>query len=150
MKSHENTDPLDHQAVILARSMYISYCVHIGFGQHLDALLEVNPVQTIQLSRLLVILEAISLWTWALPKIPVALLLYRVFGQCKKMLGLILFSLVGFLLAVIVAQTIVTFVKCTPIEKNWNPTGMAGTCWDTAVYYDIGYFAGGKSSLHST
>lgn len=129
---------------MLARSIYISYCVHVGFGQHLVNLLEVGPTQTIQLLRLLVILEAISLWTWTLPKLPVALLLYRVFGTHKKMIGFILFSLVGFLLAVVVIQTVVTFVKCSPIEKNWNPVRVAGTCWDEAVYYDIGYFAGGE------
>ncbi|PSR83007.1 hypothetical protein BD289DRAFT_292604 [Coniella lustricola] len=133
-------------ALILARAIYISYCIHLGFGQHLLALLEVDPVQTVELSRLLVILEAISLWTWALPKLPVAILIYRVFGTYRRRVGVILFAVVGFLLAVVVVQTVVTFVKCTPIEKNWNPTQVVGTCWNVAIYDDIGYFAGALSA----
>lgn len=98
----------------------------------------------IKLTRLLVILQAISLWTWTLPKLSVALLLYRVFGAYKKRLGFILFSLVGLLVVFVIIMTVVTFVKCTPIEKNWNPKGVAGTCWDTDIYHGLGYFSGGK------
>ncbi|RDA89841.1 hypothetical protein CP533_6960 [Ophiocordyceps camponoti-saundersi (nom. inval.)] len=132
-------------AVILARSIYITYCIHLGFGRHLHPLLEADVGETVRLTRHLVILEALSLWTWALPKLPVAILLYRIFGKFKRGLGIILYSLVAFLIAIVVVQTVVTFVKCQPISKNWNPT-VPGRCWNPDIYTDIGYFAGAYSA----
>ncbi|RCI14041.1 hypothetical protein L249_8039 [Ophiocordyceps polyrhachis-furcata BCC 54312] len=132
-------------AVVLARSVYITYCIHLGFGRHLHPLLEADVVGTVWLTRHLVILEALSLWTWALPKLPVAILLFRIFGKFKRGLGIILYSLVAFLIAIVVVQTVVTFVKCQPISKNWNPT-VPGRCWNTDIYTDIGYFAGAYSA----
>lgn len=61
-------------SVFLARLIYISYSVHIEFGQHLEAPLEADPVETLQLTRRLINLEAISLWTWALSKLSGTLL----------------------------------------------------------------------------
>lgn len=80
--------------------------------------------------------------TCALLKIPVALLLYRLFCTHKTILGLILLSLVALLFVVVGIQTIVTFAKQSPIEKNRNPIEVAGTCWDEAVHYDVGYIVG--------
>ncbi|PHH76380.1 hypothetical protein CDD80_1562 [Ophiocordyceps camponoti-rufipedis] len=132
-------------AVILARSIYITYCIRLGFGRHLHPLLEADVRETVRLTRHLVILEALSLWTWALPKLPVAILLYRIFGKFRRGLGAILYSLVALLIAIVVVQTVVTFVKCHPISKNWNPT-VPGRCWNPDIYTDIGYFAGAYSA----
>ncbi|KAF4592445.1 integral membrane protein [Ophiocordyceps camponoti-floridani] len=132
-------------AVILARSIYITYCIRLGFGRHLHTLLEADVPETVRLTRHLVILEALSLWTWALPKLPVAILLYRIFGKFRRGLGAILYSLVAVLIAIVVVQTVVTFVKCHPISKNWNPT-VPGKCWNPDIYTDIGYFAGAYSA----
>lgn len=99
-----------------------------------------DPENTIRLTELLTILEALSLWTWSLPKLPVATLLVRLFGGTyKKRLALILYLLVAFLLISVTALTVVTFTQCTPIAKNWD-RNTGGTCWDRRVYLTISYF----------
>ncbi|KAI1819811.1 hypothetical protein F4861DRAFT_543575 [Xylaria intraflava] len=91
-------------------------------------------------------LEAISLWTWTFPKIPVARLLVRLFGTGKRYIAIILYSTVGLLVAWVTILTIVTFVQCSPIEKNWDPT-VVGACWDPHIYLGLGYFAGAYSAV---
>lgn len=82
----------------LARAIYVSVCISKGFGQHLFVLFEADPVSTTKLLRLLVILQAIGLWTFTLPKLPVAALLIRLFGTHSNHLRLVLYSSVTGLL----------------------------------------------------
>ncbi|KAI1767183.1 hypothetical protein GGR53DRAFT_483341 [Hypoxylon sp. FL1150] len=126
-------------AVILVRTIYIAVCVHLGFGQPFDTLMAQDPEKTIRLTRLLTILEAMSLWTWTLPKLPVATLLVRLFGGTYKRLGPILYCLVVFLIIWVTILTVIAFVQCTPVERNWDH-GVDGTCWDRHVYSTIAYF----------
>ncbi|KAI1396626.1 hypothetical protein F4819DRAFT_123341 [Hypoxylon fuscum] len=127
-------------AIILTRTIYLSLCIHLGFGQHLASLVTQNPENALSLTRLVVIAEAISLWTWSLPKLPVATLLVRLFGTYRTKLAPILYSLVAFLIAWVIILTVVTFVQCNPVALNWNPE-LSGTCWDPHIYLGMGYFA---------
>ena len=129
--------------MILARAIYISVCISKGFGQHLDVLLETDPIATTKLLRLLVILQAIGLWTFTLPKLPVAALLIRLFETTTKRLRYVLYSSVGGLLAWALVVTVTTFVQCTPRAAQWNPM-VKGTCWDRNVNIDLGYVLGGQ------
>ena len=126
----------------LARAIYVSVCIHKGFGRHLDVLLEADPVATTKLLRLLVILQAIGLWTITIPKLPVAALLIRLFETTTKRLRYVLYSSVGALLAWALVVTVTTFVQCTPRAAQWNTT-IRGTCWDRNVNLDLGYVLGG-------
>ena len=131
------------KSVNLARAIYVSVCISKGFGRHLEVLLEADPVSTTKLLRLLVILQALGLWTFTLPKLPVAALLIRLFGTTTKRLQFVLYFSVGGLLAWAMLVTITTFVQCTPRAKQWNPT-LPGKCWNRNVHVDLGYFLGGR------
>lgn len=130
------------KTVNLARAIYVSVCIYRGFGRHLHVLLEADPVATTKLLRLLVILQAIGLWTFTIPKLPVAALLIRLFETTTKRLRYVLYSSVGALLAWALVVTITTFVQCTPRAAQWNPT-VRGTCWDRHINLDLGYVLGG-------
>lgn len=130
--------------MVLTRTIYISYCIHLGYGQHLHQLLEEDPVKATKLARLLIILLAVSLWTWTIPKFPVAILLVRLFGRTTPYLAIILYSSLAFLAVWVTILTIVTFVQCNPISKNWNPL-LPGECWNPRIYLNMGYFGGGKT-----
>ncbi|KAL8748125.1 MAG: hypothetical protein Q9190_000087 [Brigantiaea leucoxantha] len=67
-------------AVNLARAIYLSVCISKGYGQHLKVLVEADPIGTTDLLRLLIILQAIGLWTFTLVKLPVGALLVRLFA----------------------------------------------------------------------
>jgi hypothetical protein len=45
-------------------------------------------------------------------------------------------------------MTIVTFVQCNPVEKNWNPE-VPGTCWNPKIYLHMGYFSGCMHSVQA-
>jgi hypothetical protein len=118
----------------------------MGYGQHLHHLLEEDPVNTVALGRLLIILQAIGLWTFTLPKLPVVALLVRIFSTTKR-LAIVLYSMVIALILLVFVMTITTFAQCTPIERNWNPTIKVGRCWDPDINLSLGYLAGCKESL---
>ena len=123
----------------------MSVTISMGYGQHLHHLLEEDPVNTVALGRLLIILQAIGLWTFTLPKLPVVALLVRLFGT-KKRVAIILYSMVIVLILLVFVMTITTFAQCTPIERNWNPTITAGSCWDHNINLSLGYLAGGRET----
>ena len=72
------------KAVNLARAIYTTVCTYECFEQHLHLLLESDPIATTNLLRRSVILQAIGLWNFTLPKLPVAALLIRLFGTTIK------------------------------------------------------------------
>lgn len=130
-------------AVNLARAVFVSVCINRGFGKHFHVLLAEDPAATVSLGRLLIILQAIGLWTFTLPKLPVAALLVRIFGTRKRIVPIVLYSLVAVQILLASLLTVFTFVQCKPVEKNWNPL-LRGTCWNPHVVLNLGYLVGGK------
>ncbi|OCL05428.1 hypothetical protein AOQ84DRAFT_399564 [Glonium stellatum] len=131
--------------IIVAKTIWMTVNISMGYGRHLEALLAEDPVKTMKLARSSYSINAISLWTWTLPKLPVVALLVRLFQVYSNNLSRVLYSLLGFLLLWNSVMTIVTFVQCSPVEKNWNPR-VAGTCWNSKIYLGLGYFAGSYSA----
>ncbi|KAJ8058122.1 hypothetical protein OCU04_012980 [Sclerotinia nivalis] len=131
-------------AANLARAIYVDVTISHGLGRHLEVLLEENPSGAIALLRLMVILQAIGLWTFTLPKLPVVALLVNIFGRNSKRLAIILYSAVGALILLVFIITITTFVQCTPVSGNW--TGK-GKCWNKNINVDLGYLAGSYSAF---
>lgn len=131
-------------AVNLARAIYVNVCISMGFGRHFFVLLKEDPIETTKLLRLLVILQAIGLWTFTLPKLPVVALLVNLFGQHNRRLKIILYAAVSLLGVFIFIMTITTFVQCTPVSANWTEEGK---CWPRSVNVNLGYFAGSYSAF---
>ncbi|ESZ99288.1 hypothetical protein SBOR_0329 [Sclerotinia borealis F-4128] len=132
------------QAANLARAIYVDITISYGLGRHLEVLLEENPIHAVKLLRLMVILQAIGLWTFTLPKLPVVALLVNIFGRSSKRLAIILYSAVTALILLVIVLTITTFVQCTPVSANW--TGK-GKCWSKNINLDLGYLAGAYSAF---
>jgi hypothetical protein len=128
--------------IILTRTIWLSVNVSMGFGQHLLVLLKEDPVTTAKLSVSSYGLTAFSLWTFVFPKVPVVALIVRLFTTTDKRFGRILWSTLALLFIWITIMTIVTFVKCDPVSKNWAPR-TPGRCWNSNIYLSMGYVAGG-------
>ncbi|PCG99793.1 Hypothetical protein PENO1_051250 [Penicillium occitanis (nom. inval.)] len=94
--------------VNLARSICLSIAISRGFGQHLAILIEKSPPNTTALLHLMVVIQAVGLWTFALPKLPVASLLVRLFGKVNR-LAYVVYPLVGLLITFVTVTTITTF-----------------------------------------
>ncbi|MCJ1238760.1 hypothetical protein MMC14_006751 [Varicellaria rhodocarpa] len=132
-------------AVSLARAIHVSVAISKGFGRHLDTLLEENPIETTRLLRLLVILQAIGLWTFTLPKLPVVALLTRLFGTTRRV-ATVLYSMAIFLIVLATILTILTFIQCSPVAHQWNPL-IPGHCYGRSINVDFGYLVGTYSAI---
>lgn len=132
--------------------------VSFGNGRHIADLLAEDPIKASKWARsgrttatsnmllqanshLAYGINALAFWTFTLPKLPVVALLVRLFEVRARHLGKVLWSLLAILIIWITMMTIVTFVQCNPVEKNWNPM-VPGTCWNPKIYLNLGYFAG--------
>ncbi|KAF2708825.1 hypothetical protein K504DRAFT_380677, partial [Pleomassaria siparia CBS 279.74] len=125
-----------------AKTVLMTSNISMGYGLHLLQLIKEDPINSGKLSPNAYAITAISLWTFVLPKFPVVALLVRLFSINSRHLGKILYSMVGILAVWNLMMTIVTYVKCNPAKKNWAPA-TPGTCWDPAIYLNLGYFSGG-------
>ncbi|TVY82052.1 hypothetical protein LSUE1_G002175 [Lachnellula suecica] len=144
LKTGQMLNQLLQQAANLARTIYVNVCISMGFGKHLLPMLEEDPVHATKLLRLLVILQAIGLWTFTLPKLPVVALLVNLFGKNNRKIAYILYSAVGGLVLLVFIMTITTFVQCDPVSANWT---LKGKCWPKYVNVDLGYLAGSYSAF---
>ncbi|TVY18019.1 hypothetical protein LARI1_G003583 [Lachnellula arida] len=131
-------------AVNIARSIFVNVCVSMGFGRHLKELLEEDPIHATKTLRLIVALQAIGLWTFTLPKLPVVALLVNLFGKRDKRIQIILYSSVTALVMLVFVMTITTFVQCTPVSAQWT---LKGKCWPRSVNVNLGYLAGSYSAF---
>lgn len=103
--------------MILARAIIVSVAISFGLGRHLVDLIHEDPIAAINLLRLLVILQAIGLWTFTCPKLPIAALLVRLFGT-RKVVRITLWSMAAALVVLAIFVTITTFVQCDPIDAQ--------------------------------
>ncbi|PWY82036.1 hypothetical protein BO70DRAFT_396328 [Aspergillus heteromorphus CBS 117.55] len=129
-------------AIHLARSILLSISIEAGFGRHLPELLEHEPAEKVtHLLHELVVLQAIGLWTFAVPKLPVVALLVRLFGRVTRH-AVALYASALALIVLVTVITITTFVQCTPVAAQWD-TSLHGKCWNRDINVDLGYLAGG-------
>ncbi|KAF2787642.1 hypothetical protein K505DRAFT_316339 [Melanomma pulvis-pyrius CBS 109.77] len=131
--------------VILLKTIWMTVNVSLGYGRHLTDLLAEDPVKTMKWARSSYGINAFAFWTFTLPKLPVVALLVRLFEVRNQHLGKILWTLLTILIIWNTLMTIVTFVQCTPVEKNWHPM-TPGTCWNPKIYLNLGYFSGAYSA----
>ncbi|KAH3912823.1 hypothetical protein HBI56_238400 [Parastagonospora nodorum] len=132
--------------VVLARTIWLSVNVSMGFGRHLTDLLKEDPANALRLSPSSYGLTVLSLWTFVIPKIPVVALLTRLFVISTKRLGRILWTMLAVLIVWNSIMTVIAFAKCDPVRKNWQPA-LPGTCLNPKIYLYMGYFSGAYSAF---
>lgn len=127
--------------VNIIRAILISINVSYGYGKHIETF---TYGQAVRIGRLAKIVQAIGVWTFALPKLAVVALLVQLFATSRRT-TIILYSSTGLLLVISFILTILTFQQCHPIAANWNPalleTVVGAHCWDPNLFVNIGYLA---------
>lgn len=88
----------------------------------------------------MVVIQTVGLWTFTLPKLPVASLLVRLFGKVNR-LAYVVYPLVGLLITFVTVTTITTFQQCKPVAAQWD-SNIPGHCWNRSVNIGLGYFVG--------
>jgi hypothetical protein len=119
--------------------------VHYGTGRHAAFL---TPSQITNSVKMIWLTTPFSTMSACFGKISIALFLMRIMDRSKgKASTRFLWSLIVGLFLVNLLLTIITFSQCTPVTFLWdrvNPNvSYHGTCWDSRVQQDYGYFQGG-------
>lgn len=127
--------------VNIVRAVLISINISYGYGKHIDTFIY---GQAVRIGRLAKIVQAIGVWTFALPKLAVVALLVQLFATSRRT-TIILYSSTGVLLVISFILTILTFQQCHPIAANWDPALLESVpgahCWDPNLFVNIGYMA---------
>ncbi|KAK7987037.1 hypothetical protein PG988_002025 [Apiospora saccharicola] len=113
----------------------LTYAVRLGFGQHITEI----PTNTAVNVQFLVYLGAVfSLLGVAWSKTSFALTLVRITeGPLRTAIWVVITSIN----MALVANAILPFLRCSPVEKNWDLLILEGECWDADLLLGFTMFA---------
>ncbi|KAK8121730.1 hypothetical protein PG984_010400 [Apiospora sp. TS-2023a] len=113
----------------------LTYAVSLGFGQHITEI----PMNTAANVQFLVYLGSVfSLLGAAWSKTSFALTLVRITeGTLRTAIWVVITSIN----VALVTNAILPFLRCSPVEKNWNPLIVEGECWDSDILLGFTMFA---------
>ncbi|KAL2130630.1 hypothetical protein VTI74DRAFT_6131 [Chaetomium olivicolor] len=129
-------------AVFLATCILITMGSRHGLGRHLKTLPKENLVPALKYN---VIISAVLIWTFSLPKFAIISTLQRILSPGLKTTiffwGLGLSSQ-----ACILATSVWWFKQCDPVERGWDQS-VPGTCAPVSVLANLGYFTSAYSAF---
>jgi hypothetical protein len=111
-----------------------------GYGRH-AYYLDQNDLTVI--GEMEYIGDLVWVWTLTLVKISMCLLLYRI--RKTWFVGMSIFG--AFQFAVVLATTVIHFVRCSPIRANWEYVPHS-RCWTTQAITISYYVLSGMPSIH--
>ena len=98
---------------LLAMTIVSSVSVHAGSGSHFDTL---SPHQKVEAAKWVLVVQAFSPWTLAMPKLSVVALLVRVF-EPRRWISILFWVLAILGVFFAASASIVWCVQCHPIDK---------------------------------
>ncbi|KAK8850889.1 hypothetical protein PGQ11_013368 [Apiospora arundinis] len=113
----------------------ITYGVSLGFGQHIT---EISTNASTNLQFLIYIASVFSLLGAAWSKTSFALTLVRITeGSLRTAIWVVIASIN----MALVANAILPFLRCSPVERNWDILVFEGECWDVDISLSYSMFA---------
>lgn len=98
---------------VLAMTIATSVDVHAGHGTHFR---DLSPMQKMEARKWVLIIQCMSAWTLAMPKMSVVALLVRVF-EPRRWLSVLFYSMAIFGVIIAAITTVIWSVQCRPTEK---------------------------------
>lgn len=117
------------------------YLVRYGIGRH-QYYVSLTPSRLSKIFELTYIAEVLIIVSVTFVRLSVAMSLFRIFGH-RKTWKFILYSVMIWILLLLLANLIYLLAACKPINKRWDPLS-PGTCWDAKTQSIIGTCIGGK------
>ena len=117
------------------------YLVRYGVGRH-QYYVSLTPGLSSKIFKLTYVLEVLIVFSVTFVRLSVAMSLFRIFGH-RRTWQLILYSVMIWVLLLLVINLVIDLATCKPIKKLWDPLS-PGTCWDAKTQAIVGAAIGGK------
>ncbi|RYP77040.1 hypothetical protein DL771_001330 [Monosporascus sp. 5C6A] len=146
-KQHAGLGPDDYITIVclvvfLVTCILINIGSHYGLGKHFEDVPEEDLETALKYN---VIISAVLIWTFSLPKFVIIATLKRILDYGTKT-TILFWALALSSQACILATSVWWFVQCKPVEYGWNKT-IDGECADVSVLADLGYFTSAYSAF---
>ncbi|RYP09038.1 hypothetical protein DL764_001534 [Monosporascus ibericus] len=147
-KQHGGLGPDDYitigcWVVFLATCILVNIGSHYGLGKHYADVPEEHLESALKYN---VIISAVLIWTFSLPKFVIIATLKRILNYGTKT-TILFWSLALSSQACILATSVWWFVQCQPVEYGWNKVMIEGECADVSILADLGYFTSAYSAF---
>jgi hypothetical protein len=130
-------------AVFLATCILITIGSHYGLGKHFATL---SPEQIVPALKYNVVVSAVLIWTFSLPKFAMISILQRILSPGIK--TTVAFWALGLSSqACILATSVWWFKQCDPVEYGWDRSIPGGSCAPVSILANLGYFTSAYSAF---
>ncbi|RYP12771.1 hypothetical protein DL765_007149 [Monosporascus sp. GIB2] len=146
-RQHGGLGPDDYTTIgclvfFLATCILINVGSHYGLGKHFEDVPKEHLEPALKYN---VIISAVLIWTFSLPKFVIISTLKRILDYGTKT-TILFWALALSSQAFILATSVWWFVQCTPVEYGWNKT-IEGECADVSILANLGYFTSAYSAF---
>lgn len=128
--------------VFLVTCILVTIGSSYGLGRHYAT---IDPAKATEALKYNVIISAVLIWSFSLPKFAFIATLKRILNYGIKT-TIVFWGLALSSQACILATSVWWFVQCKPVEFGWNKT-IDGKCADVSVLADLGYFTSAYSAF---
>lgn len=122
--------------ILLLTCILVTLGTAAGLGQHT---VDLDPAMVAPALKYNVIISAVLIWSFSMPKFAIIAILKRILSYGKKtdalFWGLALSSQ-----ACILATSVWWFKQCDPVAYGWDKSIVGGKCAPIATLADLGYF----------
>ena len=130
--------------VMLVTCVLLTIASHYGLGRRMNTIPEEKLETTLKFN---LIISAILIWTFSLPKFAIIATLKRILDYGTKT-AILFWGLALTSQACILATSIWWFEQCDPVEAGWDMSVRTpASCADTSVLANLGYFTSAYSSF---
>ena len=114
--------------------------VDLGFGRHVT---DIPTKNFAEMMLLLNIAFSLNCFMTSFSKTAIALMVWRIGKDIGWMRYSLIFAIVSTNL-IFAAGAIQPWVRCSPVQKNWNPLAPGGECYPLKHYINMGIAEFGK------
>ena len=149
MLSRGNQAGLDDYLTLFSLTVNVATCIAIsiavdtGLGKHVK---DVPLDNLIVLGKRTIIMNALTVWTFSLPKLALVALLKRILNYGYKT-AIIFWTLCFIAQACTLATSVIWFERCQPVAHQWDPEGVPGNCFSIGIITNLGYFTSAFSAF---
>ena len=129
--------------VFLLTCILITQGSEHGLGRHMKTL---DPKSIPLALKYNVIISAVLIWTFSLPKFAIISVLKRILNYGPKT-TVLFWGLALSSQACILATSVWWFKQCDPVEYGWDRTIPGGKCAPVSVLANLGYFTSAYSAF---
>lgn len=128
--------------ILLASSILSTIGASYGLGRHAETLTADQRKQALMWN---VVINAVTVWSFSMPKFAIIAVLKRILNYGRKT-AILFWTLALSCQAQTIAISIWWFKQCSPVEYQWDKS-IEGSCSPVSVISNWGYFFSAQSAV---